>query len=648
MNDNPKKNENPRNLMQKIARSPLIYVAVVLVIFVLAGILASPGRTVVKEIGYSEFLNLLDEGKIKSVEIDGYTITATPVDSEDLNAPSRYVTRMISNSSLAATLREANVEFKEVEPSDSVSFFQILLMYLPTILFVGLIVYYFIAMHKMRKSMSGEGGSAGEGLGGPFSFMKSSAKQFDMKNCTTRFQDVAGQDEAKESLMEIVDILKNPSKYTSIGAQVPKGALLVGPPGTGKTLLAKAVAGEAGCPFFFVSGSQFVEMFVGAGAARVRDLFKQAAQKAPCIIFIDEIDAVGKKRDSSGIANNDEQEQTLNQLLAEMDGFEPGKGIMVLGATNRPEILDKALLRPGRFDRRIPVELPDMNGRLEILNVHAKKKVFEPNVDLKRVADATPGASGAELANILNEAALAAVRAHRTRISQADLDHATEYVIAGSEKKSMVISQDEKQIIAYHEIGHALVAAKQKNGVPIRKITIIPRTSGALGFTMQAEEQERVLMKREDLINELQVLTAGRAAEELIFGTCTSGASNDIEKATAIARNMIARFGMNDEIGMMALDTVVNPYLGGELRTNCSPESAAKVEREMHRLITEAYETAKQILRDNAASLNRLSQYLLENENISGDEFMELLKQGELADSASNETTPESSETTQE
>ncbi len=648
MNDNPKKNENPRNLMQKIARSPLIYVAVVLVIFVLAGVLASPGRTVVKEIGYSEFLNLLDEGKIKSVEIDGYTITATPVDSEDLNAPSRYVTRMISNSSLAATLREANVEFKEVEPSDSVSFFQILLMYLPTILFVGLIVYYFIAMHKMRKSMSGEGGSAGEGLGGPFSFMKSSAKQFDMKNCTTRFQDVAGQDEAKESLMEIVDILKNPSKYTSIGAQVPKGALLVGPPGTGKTLLAKAVAGEAGCPFFFVSGSQFVEMFVGAGAARVRDLFKQAAQKAPCIIFIDEIDAVGKKRDSSGIANNDEQEQTLNQLLAEMDGFEPGKGIMVLGATNRPEILDKALLRPGRFDRRIPVELPDMNGRLEILNVHAKKKVFEPNVDLKRVADATPGASGAELANILNEAALAAVRAHRARISQADLDHATEYVIAGGEKKSMVISQDEKQIIAYHEIGHALVAAKQKNGVPIRKITIIPRTSGALGFTMQAEEQERVLMKREDLINELQVLTAGRAAEELIFGTCTSGASNDIEKATAIARNMIARFGMNDEIGMMALDTVVNPYLGGELRTNCSPESAAKVEREMHRLITEAYETAKQILRDNAASLNRLSQYLLENENISGDEFMELLKQGELADTASNETTPESSETTQE
>lgn len=648
MNDNPKKNETPRNLMQKIARSPLIYVAVVLVIFVLAGVLASPGRTVVKEIGYSEFLNLLDEGKIKSVEIDGYTITATPVDSEDLNAPSRYVTRMISNSSLAATLREANVEFKEVEPSDSVSFFQILLMYLPTILFVGLIVYYFIAMHKMRKSMSGEGGSAGEGLGGPFSFMKSSAKQFDMKNCTTRFQDVAGQDEAKESLMEIVDILKNPSKYTSIGAQVPKGALLVGPPGTGKTLLAKAVAGEAGCPFFFVSGSQFVEMFVGAGAARVRDLFKQAAQKAPCIIFIDEIDAVGKKRDSSGIANNDEQEQTLNQLLAEMDGFEPGKGIMVLGATNRPEILDKALLRPGRFDRRIPVELPDMNGRLEILNVHAKKKVFEPNVDLKRVADATPGASGAELANILNEAALAAVRAHRARISQADLDHATEYVIAGGEKKSMVISQDEKQIIAYHEIGHALVAAKQKNGVPIRKITIIPRTSGALGFTMQAEEQERVLMKREDLINELQVLTAGRAAEELIFGTCTSGASNDIEKATAIARNMIARFGMNDEIGMMALDTVVNPYLGGELRTNCSPESAAKVEREMHRLITEAYETAKQILRDNAASLNRLSQYLLENENISGDEFMELLKQGELADTASNETTPESSETTQE
>ncbi len=632
MNDSSNKKNSPHGTLQKLLHSPLIYVSIVLVVFLLATVLSSSSNSIVESITYSDFLDKLEAGDIEAVEIEGYTITAKAKNTGNLRVPVYYTTRMVTNSALAQKLEDANVEFTEVNVTQSASFLELLFTFLPSLLFIGLIVYWFIAARKMRKSMSGEGGSGIEGIGGPFSFMKSSAKQFDMKNCDTRFADVAGQDEAKESLMEIVDILKNPGKYTSIGAQVPKGALLVGPPGTGKTLLAKAVAGEAGCPFFFVSGSQFVEMFVGAGAARVRDLFKQAAQKAPCIIFIDEIDAVGKKRDSSGIANNDEQEQTLNQLLAEMDGFEPGKGIMVLGATNRPEILDKALLRPGRFDRRIPVELPDMNGRLEILNVHAKKKQLEANVDLKRVADATPGASGAELANILNEAALAAVRAHRTKITQADLDHATEYVIAGSEKKSLVISQDEKRIIAYHEIGHALVAAKQKNGVPIRKITIIPRTNGALGFTMQAEEKERVLMKREDLINELQVLTAGRAAEELIFGTCTSGASNDIEKATAIARNMVARFGMNDEIGMVALGAVVNPYLGGELRSNCSQESEAKVEREMHRLITEAYDSAMQVLRDNAASLNRLAQYLLENENISGDEFMVLLKQGEETD----------------
>ena len=385
------------------------------------------------------------------------------------------------------------------------------------------------------------------------------------------------------------------------------------------------MAGEAGCPFFFVSGSAFVEMFVGTGAARVRDLFRQASQKAPCIVFIDEIDAIGKKRDGTGIGGNDEREQTLNQLLAEMDGFDPEKGIIVLGATNRPEILDKALLRPGRFDRRIPVELPDLNGRLEILRVHARKKTIEPGVDLKRVADATPGASGAELANILNEAALTAVRDHRTAISQADLERATEYVIAGSEKKSMVISPEEKRIIAYHEIGHALVAARQKNAVPIRKITIIPRTSGALGFTMQADEQEHVLMKKEDLIQQLQVLVAGRAAEELMFGTCTSGASNDIERATAIARNMITRFGMNDAIGLMTLDTVVNPYLDGELRANCSPEAAARVEEEMRKLIQSAYDAAMEILRNDAATLNRLAEYLLLHENITGDEFQDLL-----------------------
>ena len=372
-------------------------------------------------------------------------------------------------------------------------------------------------------------------------------------------------------------------------------------------------------------------MFVGTGAARVRDLFKQASQKAPCIIFIDEIDAIGKKRDGTGFSGNDEREQTLNQLLAEMDGFDPEKGIMVLAATNRPEILDKALLRPGRFDRRIPVELPDMKGRQEILQVHARKKKMSPGVDLKRVADATPGASGAELANILNEAALAAVRDHRDAITQADLDKATEFVIAGSEKKSMVISPEEKRIIAYHEIGHALVAIKQKNAVPVRKITIIPRTNGALGFTMQAEEEEHVLQTREDLTNRLEVLVAGRAAEELMFATCTSGASNDIERATAIARQMITRFGMNDEIGLMALDTVVNPYLDAELRSNASPEAAAKVEHEMKKLINAAYDSAMRTLRENAGMLNKLAEYLLLHENITGDEMKSLMDEEQLS-----------------
>ena len=626
MNTQTKPDPKPseQNKFQRFLRSPWIFLLLFALLIGLVSLFSQPSLVSVQEISYSEFLDMLDAGEVESVEVVEDTLRIVPKQTDELNRPTYYTTMIVSDEYLVNLLTDAGVEFAAAEAQQPMSIMNIL-MNVVYLAMAGIMIFWVVMIVRSMRKSGSDGGSSGGGGFGVFGFAKSSAKQLDVQKCETRFSDVAGQDEAKESLIEIVDILKNPSRYTSVGAEIPKGALLVGPPGTGKTLLAKAVAGEAGCPFFFVSGSAFVEMFVGTGAARVRDLFRQASQKAPCIVFIDEIDAIGKKRDGTGIGGNDEREQTLNQLLAEMDGFDPEKGIIVLGATNRPEILDKALLRPGRFDRRIPVELPDLNGRLEILRVHARKKTIEPGVDLKRVADATPGASGAELANILNEAALTAVRDHRTAISQADLERATEYVIAGSEKKSMVISPEEKRIIAYHEIGHALVAARQKNAVPIRKITIIPRTSGALGFTMQADEQEHVLMKKEDLIQQLQVLVAGRAAEELMFGTCTSGASNDIERATAIARNMITRFGMNDAIGLMTLDTVVNPYLDGELRANCSPEAAARVEEEMRKLIQSAYDAAMEILRNDAATLNRLAEYLLLHENITGDEFQDLL-----------------------
>ena len=610
-----------KDKLKRFLRTPWVYLVVFALVLALTALFSSPGIKV-EEISYSEFLQMLEDGKVESVQVVDNQLQIKPVASAEDGLPTYYTTMTVSDEYLIDQLRDAGVEFSASEPSQPLSILD-LLMSGVSLIMMGFMVYWIVMLVRGSRQ-GGKDGGGGGGFGG-FGFAKSNAKQYDVQKCETRFHDVAGQDEAKESLIEIVDILKNPARYTSVGAEIPKGALLVGPPGTGKTLLAKAVAGEAGMPFFFVSGSAFVEMFVGTGAARVRDLFKQASQKAPCIIFIDEIDAIGKKRDGTGFSGNDEREQTLNQLLAEMDGFDPEKGIMVLAATNRPEILDKALLRPGRFDRRIPVELPDMKGRQEILQVHARKKKMSPNVDLKRVADATPGASGAELANILNEAALAAVRDHRDQITQADLDKATEFVIAGSEKKSMVISPEEKRIIAYHEIGHALVAMKQKNAVPVRKITIIPRTNGALGFTMQADEEEHVLMKKEDLLNRLEVMVAGRAAEELMFSTCTSGASNDIERATAIARQMITRFGMNDEIGLMALDTVVNPYLDGELKSTASPEAAALVEREMKKLIQSAYDSALKTLRENAALLNHLAEYLLLHENITGDEFMQLV-----------------------
>ena len=569
-------------------------------------------------VDYSEFLDLVERGKVEKVEIDSDSISFTRKDNKggNLLPTTSYYTYTVDDPELVDRLHAAGVVFAGVK-ANKMSFLEVLISFVVPLLLYGTIAFMIVRM--LRGSKNGGGG-------GLFGFNKSSAKLYDVSESSNKFADVAGQDEAKSALTELVDFLHEPKKYAEVGAKLPKGALLVGPPGTGKTLLARAVAGEAGVPFFFVSGSAFVEMFVGAGAARVRDLFKQANEKAPCIIFIDEIDAIGKKRDASGIGGNDEREQTLNQLLAEMDGFDPGKGIIVLGATNRPEILDKALLRPGRFDRRIPVELPDMRGREAVLRVHAKNIVLDKNVDLLKIAKATVGASGADLANIINEAALRAVRVGRKEVTQADLDEAVEQVIAGSERKSLVVPEKEKRAIAFHEIGHALVAARQKDSAPVQKITIVPRTNGALGYTMQVEEEERVLMSREDIVNRLQVLTAGRAAEEFIFGNCTTGAANDIEQATKLARAMVTRFGMSEKFGMMALETVTGQYLGGDSQLICSQETAAQVDEEVRSLIHAAHAEASRILRENARQLNELATTLLERESITGDEFMEILE----------------------
>ena len=464
------------------------------------------------------------------------------------------------------------------------------------------------------------------GMGNAMTFGKSNAKIYAENETGKTFADVAGQEEAKEALKEIVDFLHNPQKYAEIGATLPKGALLVGPPGTGKTLLAKAVAGEAHVPFFSISGSEFVEMFVGMGAAKVRDLFKQANDKAPCIVFIDEIDTIGKKRDGNGFSGNDEREQTLNQLLTEMDGFDGKKGVVILAATNRPESLDKALLRPGRFDRRIPVELPDLKGRVAILRVHGKNVKLSDNVNFDAVARAATGASGADLANIVNEAALRAVRQGRSTVGQADLEESVEVVIAGYQRKDAAVSEKERRIVAYHEVGHALVAACQSQSAPVHKITIIPRTSGALGYTMQVEEGERFLMSREEALNKIATFTGGRAAEEFIFNSITTGAANDIEQATKLARAMVTRYGFSSQFGMVALETVNNQYLGGDTSMVCSPETARLVDQEVVRIVKEQYEKAMGILKEHAAKLNEISAYLLERETISGDEFMEILE----------------------
>ena len=577
-----------------------------------------------KEVSYNNFLQMVDEGKVSKVEITDKRLAAVDKNNEK----EIYVTGRVEDPELANRLMKSKVEFTQVVPKEQsplVTFFTNWV--LPILIFFGLGQLF---MYFMGKRM---GGNA-------MSFGKSNAKVYVEAQTGKSFADVAGQDEAKEALMELVDFLHNPGKYKDIGANMPKGALLVGPPGTGKTLLARAVAGEAKVPFFSISGSEFVEMFVGMGAARVRDLFKQAQEKAPCIVFIDEIDAIGKRRDNGQFGGNDEREQTLNQLLSEMDGFDGSKGVVILAATNRPESLDKALLRPGRFDRRIPVELPDLKGREAILKVHARNVRMADNIDYGTLARATAGASGAELANIINEGALRAVKMHRNVVEQEDLEESIETVIAGYQRKGAVISLAEKKVIAYHEIGHALVAAMQKHSAPVHKITIIQRTNGALGYTMQISENDSVLMTKEELFNKIVTMTGGRSAEEVVFGSITSGASNDIEQATKLARSMVTRLGMTEEFDMMATEVVANRYLGGDAALQCSETTAGKIDAKVLALIKEAHAKARTILQDNRNKLDVLAQYLLEKETITGEQFMALLQQEQAKENA-EEKTPE-------
>ncbi len=595
-------------------KKPMIYYYVIaLLVFMLLNTFLFPSlfRRTEREVDYSTFMNQLNEGQIQQVEVQDQKIEYILKDQEDWNI---YVTGNMGDPNLVDKLEAADVIYgKEIQEPMSPLLYLLISVGFPILLFVGVGQ---LLSRTLQKRMGG---------GNAMTFGKSNAKVYVEAQTGKTFADVAGEDEAKEALGEIVDFLHNPKKYEAIGAQMPKGALLVGPPGTGKTLLAKAVAGEASVPFFSISGSEFVEMFVGAGAARVRDLFRQAQEKAPCIVFIDEIDTIGKKRDSGVMGGNDEREQTLNQLLTEMDGFDGKKGVVILAATNRPETLDKALLRPGRFDRRIPVELPDLAGREAILRVHAKDKQMAPNIDYSVIARATAGASGAELANIVNEAALRAVRNNRTQVEQGDLEEAVETVIAGYQRKSAVVSEKDKKIVAYHEIGHALVAAMQKHSAPVHKITIVPRTSGALGYTMQVEEEDTLLMSKEEAIDKITTYTGGRVAEEVIFGSITSGASNDIEQATKLARAMVTRLGMSDNFGMMALETVNNQYLGGDASLACSEETAAKIDQEVCTLIAQCHDHAKEILLQNMPKLHELASYLLEKETITGEEFMEIL-----------------------
>ena len=615
--------------MKKVEKpkKPLIfYYLIALIILVLLNTFLFPnilGKNKVKEVDYGTFLTMVEGKEVSKVELNGDTIYFTDNSEE----PKYYETTTFDDPNLVNRLEDAGCEFGRVAQQEMNPLLTFFLVWI-----LPLLIFWALGQWLAKKMMAKMGGGA---AGNPFmQFGKSNAKVYVESTTGITFQDVAGEDEAKELLTEIVDFLHNPQKYTEIGAVCPKGALLVGPPGTGKTLLAKAVAGEANVPFFSISGSEFVEMFVGMGASKVRDLFKQANEKAPCIVVIDEIDTLGKKRDNAGYGGNDEREQTLNQLLTEMDGFDASKGVVILAATNRPDSLDPALLRPGRFDRRIPVELPDLKGREEILKVHAKKVRLGDDIDFNAIARAASGASGAELANMVNEAALRAVRENRKYVTQADLEESIETVIAGYQKKNQVLSSKEKLIVSYHEIGHALVAALQTNSAPVTKITIIPRTSGALGYTMQVESEERNLMTQEELINKIATLTGGRCAEKLIFNSITTGASNDIEQATKLARAMITRYGMSDRFGMVALETQNNPYLGGDSSLSCSPQTAADIDQMVVDTVKHGYDTAMDLLEKNQKKLHELAKYLYEKETITGEEFMQILTRTETLEEA--------------
>lgn len=610
----------------KIQKKPFIYYyIIVLILMILFNSMAVPWiqSKSVTEVPYSTFLEMVDAGKVQAVaktetEIQFKSDTGK-TDWEGKPVYDVYKTGLWPDDTLTERLLSHNIQFEKAIVREMSPLMSILFTWI-----VPILIFVFLGNFlsgQVQKRMGG---------GNAMTFGKSNPKIYAESETGKTFRDVAGQEEAKEALKEIIDFLHKPQKYADIGATLPKGALLVGPPGTGKTLLAKAVAGEAHVPFFSISGSEFVEMFVGMGAAKVRDLFKQANEKAPCIVFIDEIDTIGKKRDGGGFTGNDEREQTLNQLLAEMDGFDGRKGVVILAATNRPDSLDKALLRPGRFDRRIPVELPDLNGREAILKVHGKSVKLSDDVDFHGIALATAGASGAELANIINESALRAVRMNRITVTQRDLEESVEVVIAGYQKKDASVNLEERKIIAYHEVGHALVAASQTQSAPVHKITIIPRTSGALGYTMQVDEEERHLLTREAALNKIATFTGGRAAEELIFKTVTSGAANDIEQATRIARAMVTRYGMSDEFDMVALETVTNQYLGGDTSLSCAPETAKQIDDAVIRIVKEQHQKAYQIIKDNEKKLHDIAEYLLEKETITGEEFMEIFKKEDL------------------
>ena len=614
--DNQNNNNQNNNKNPKQGISFILLVTVITSILVMA-LFQFQGNTTATEITYDEFLNMVDKGEVAEVELQNDKILITGKKGENGEPAKEYYTGVVRDDSLSDRLYEAKVKYKQAIPDTTSSIIlEIIFTFLPIAFLVGMIVW-------MTRKMSKGGGMMGIG--------KSNAKMYVEKQTGVTFKDVAGQDEAKESLQEVVDFLHNPGKYTSVGAKLPKGALLVGPPGTGKTLLAKAVAGEAKVPFFSLSGSAFVEMYVGVGASRVRDLFKQAQQMAPCIIFIDEIDAIGKSRDNQ-LGGNDEREQTLNQLLAEMDGFESNKGLVLLAATNRPEILDPALLRPGRFDRRIIVEKPDLKGRVDVLKVHSKDVRMDETVDLEEIALATSGAVGSDLANMINEAAINAVKHGRNAVSQSDLFEAVEVVLVGKEKKDRIMSQEERRIVSYHEVGHALVSALQKDSEPVQKITIVPRTMGALGYVMQTPEEEKFLNTKKELEAMLVGLLAGRAAEEVVFDTVTTGASNDIEKATNVARAMITQYGMSEKFGLIGLESIQNRYLDGRPVSNCGQETDSEIDQEVMKMLKEAYEEAKRLLTEHRKALDEIAAFLIEKETITGKEFMEIFHKVEGID----------------